>query len=150
MPSPQEILAQLLPFNVLGGEPNLRIIDWIENYLASHDVTAQRVYNKDRTKAALHCRIGPATNGGIILSGHTDVVPVQGQPWETDPFELTQEGDKLYGRGACDMKGFLACCLAAVPTFQQADLKKPVYFAFSFDEEIGCRSGDLTAAATPS
>ncbi|NJC28014.1 acetylornithine deacetylase [Neolewinella antarctica] len=147
MNDPQEILRKLVAFNVLGGEPNLEIIDWIEKFLSDLGVESHRVYNEEKTKAALHCRIGPAADGGIILSGHTDVVPTVGQPWETDPFVLTQKGDKLYGRGSCDMKGFIACCLASVPHFQQANLAKPVYFAFSFDEEIGCRSGDLTAAA---
>ena len=145
--TPTEILTQLVSFNVLGGEPNLAIVEWIEAYLTGYGVPSHRVYNEDRTKASLHCRIGPATDGGIILSGHTDVVPVEGQPWQTDPFTLTRKGDKLYGRGSCDMKGFLACCLASVPTFLAADLAKPIYFAFSFDEEIGCQSGDLTAAA---
>ncbi|OAV43718.1 acetylornithine deacetylase [Lewinella sp. 4G2] len=145
--SAQEILRHLVAFPILGGEPNLDIIEWIEGYLQEYGVESHRIYNDERAKAALHCRIGPSADGGIILSGHTDVVPVVGQPWETDPFVLTEKGDKLYARGSCDMKGFLACCLAAVPTFQAAELKKPVYFAFSFDEEIGCRSGDLTAAA---
>ena len=142
-----EILAKLVSFPVLGGEPNLAVIDWIETYLRGHGVVSVRVPDETGTKAALHCRIGPATEGGIILSGHTDVVPTAGQPWDTDPFELTQQGNRLYARGSCDMKGFLACCLAAVPHFLEAGLLRPVYFAFSFDEEIGCRAGDLLAAA---
>lgn len=142
-----DILSQLVSFPVLGGESNLSIIRWIEQYLQENGVTSTRVPDETGEKACLHCRIGPAVDGGIILSGHTDVVPTAGQPWDTDPFQLTPRGDKLYARGSCDMKGFVASCLAAVPMLQAADLERPVYFAFSFDEEVGCRSGDLLAAA---
>lgn len=137
--SVEEILGQLVSFPVLGGEGNLSIIEWIEQYLEQHNVQSHRVYNKEGNKASLHCRIGPATDGGVILSGHTDVVPVKGQPWTTDPFKLTDKGDgKLYARGSCDMKGFVACCLAALPEMVKAELQQPIYFAFSYDEEIGC------------
>lgn len=142
-----QILTKLVAFPVLGGEGNLSIANWIKDYLDSYGVAYQTVPDETGTKEAIHCRIGPATDGGIILSGHMDVVPVVGQPWETDPFKLTLKGDKLYGRGSCDMKGFLACCLASVPMLLRSRLKKPVYFAFSFDEEIGCMSGDLLAGA---
>ena len=135
----EDILAKLVSFPVLGGESNLTIINWIKAYIESHDVTVSMVPNDDGNKASLHCRIGPAIDGGVILSGHTDVVPVEGQDWETNPFELTDKGDgKLYGRGSCDMKGFVACCLASLPKMINADLKKPIYFAFSYDEEVGC------------
>lgn len=117
----------------------MSILDWIKEYIESYGVETHLVPNEDQTKASLHCRIGPAVDGGVILSGHMDVVPVEGQDWTTDPFLLTDKGDgKLYGRGSCDMKGFLACCLAALPKMVEADLKKPIYFAFSYDEEIGC------------
>ena len=142
-----EILSHLVSFPVLGGESNLSVLRWIEDYLTAHDVEYTLVPNDAGDKAALHCRIGPATDGGIILSGHMDVVPTEGQPWETDPFELVRKGDKYFARGSCDMKGFLACCLAAIPEFQRADLAKPVYLAFSYDEEVGCRAGDIVAAA---
>ncbi len=135
----QEILKKLVSFSVLGGEPNLEIVVWIEAYLKSYGIKAERVYNQEKTKASLHCKIGPNVKGGIVLSGHLDVVPIAGQNWETNPFELTDKGDgKLYGRGSCDMKGFIACCLAAIPAFAEADLQKPIYLAFSYDEEIGC------------
>ncbi len=135
----EQILAKLVSFPVLGGESNMSILNWIKDYLESHGVTSSLVPNEEGNKASLHCRIGPAEDGGVILSGHMDVVPVAGQDWTTDPFVLTDKGDgKLYGRGACDMKGFLACCLAALPEMVQADLKKPIYFAFSYDEEVGC------------
>lgn len=142
-----QILTELVAFPVLGGESNLSISKWIKEYLDGYGVAYQQVPDETGTKEALHCRIGPAVDGGIILSGHMDVVPTVGQPWDTDPFVLTLKGDKLYARGSCDMKGFLACCLAAVPMLLAADLKKPVYFAFSFDEEIGCMAGDLLAGA---
>ncbi len=135
----QDLLTKLVSFNVLGGESNLTIINWIKDYIESFGIETTLIPNAEKTKASLHCRIGPAIDGGIILSGHTDVVPVKGQDWKTNPFELTDLGDgKLYGRGSCDMKGFLACCLAALPKMVKADLKTPIYFAFSYDEEIGC------------
>ncbi|RNC90354.1 MAG: acetylornithine deacetylase [Allomuricauda sp.] len=144
----EEILAKLVSFPVLGGESNLSILGWIKEYVASFGVTVSLVPNEDGNKASLHCRIGPAIDGGVILSGHMDVVPVAGQDWTTDPFVLTDKGDgKLYGRGSCDMKGFLACCLAALPEMAKADLKKPIYFAFSYDEEIGCLAGPELAQA---
>ena len=142
----EEILAKLVSFPVLGGESNISIAEWIEEYLTEHKVEFQNVPNDDGSKRSIHCRIGPPVDGGIVLSGHTDVVPVAWQPWETDPFVLTDLGDgNLYGRGACDMKGFIACCLAALPEMIQAPLKKPIYFAFSYDEEIGCLAGPALA-----
>ncbi len=137
--STEQILAKLVSFPVLGGESNLSIIHWIKEYIEQFDIKTTLVPNAEGNKASLHCRIGPATEGGMILSGHTDVVPTEGQAWKTNPFVLTDGGDgKLYGRGSCDMKGFLACCLAILPEMAQAQLKKPFYFAFSYDEEIGC------------
>lgn len=144
----QEILSKLVSYPVLGGESNLSIMEFIKAWLDKHGVTYQLVPNEEGTKTSLHCRIGPAVDGGVILSGHTDVVPVKGQPWTTDPFTLTDIGDdKLYARGSCDMKGFVACCLAALPEMVKADLKKPIYFAFSYDEEIGCLAAPELAAA---
>ena len=138
----QEILSKLVSFPVLGGESNASIAEWIESYLTAHGVTFKNVDHAEENKRSIHCRIGPAVNGGIILSGHTDVVPVEGQDWKTDPFVLTDGNDgKLYGRGSCDMKGFIACCLAAVPEMLKAELKTPIYFAFSYDEEVGCLAG---------
>ncbi|MEM9258002.1 MAG: acetylornithine deacetylase [Bacteroidota bacterium] len=142
-----QILTKLVSFPIFGGDPNLEIVAWIEEYLQSYSVDYHLVYNEEKTKAGVICRIGPATDGGVILSGHLDVVPTVGQPWDTDPFTLTLKGDKLYGRGSCDMKGFVACCLGSLPLLLRSRLKKPVYFAFSYDEEIGCMSGDQMAAA---
>lgn len=144
----EEILAKLVSFPVLGGQSNLSILHWIKDYLESYGVKVILVPNKTENKASLHCRIGPAIDGGVILSGHMDVVPVAGQEWTTDPFVLTDKGDgKWYGRGSCDMKGFLACCLAVVPQMVSIDLKKPIYFAFSYDEEIGCLAAPELANA---
>ena len=135
----EDILKKLVSFPVLGGQSNLSIINWIKDYIEEYGIETQLVHNPEETKASLHCRIGPEVDGGFILSGHTDVVPVAGQDWDTDAFTLTDKNDgKLYGRGSCDMKGFLACCLAALPKMVNADLKKPIYFAFSYDEEVGC------------
>lgn len=144
----EEILSKLVSFPVLGGESNLSIIHWIQEYIEDFGVKTVLVPNEEGTKASLHCRIGPAVDGGVILSGHTDVVPVEGQDWSTDPFVLTDKGDgKLYGRGSCDMKGFIACCLAALPDMVKANLKTPIYFAFSYDEEIGCLAAPELAQA---
>lgn len=136
-----QILEKLVSFPVLGGDSNLNIIYWIKRYIESFHIKTTLVPNKEGKKASLHCRIGPPVAGGIILSGHTDVVPVAGQEWQTDPFKLTDKDDGyLYGRGTCDMKGFIAICLNMLPKMIAANLKKPIYFAFSYDEEIGCLS----------
>ncbi|MEL6916797.1 MAG: acetylornithine deacetylase [Bacteroidota bacterium] len=144
----EEVLEKLVSFPVLGGQSNLSILNWTKEVLESHGLKVHLVPNEDNSKASLHCRIGPPVDGGVILSGHMDVVPVEGQEWSTDPFVLTDKGDgKLYGRGSCDMKGFLACCLAVLPQMVEADLKKPVYFAFSYDEEVGCLAAPELARA---
>lgn len=142
-----EILKKLVSFPVLGGQSNLPIIEWIAEYLEDYGVNYTYVPNEDGSKKSLHCRIGPAVDEGIILSGHTDVVPVEGQDWSSNPWELIERKGLLYGRGSCDMKGFIACCLAAVPEMVKAKLKRPIYFAFSYDEEVGCLAGPALAAA---
>ncbi|MEM1325576.1 MAG: acetylornithine deacetylase [Bacteroidota bacterium] len=140
--SVQEILAHLISFRTITHNSNLDLIHWIRDYLQPYGVDCHLMYNEEGNKAALHCRIGPAVDGGYILSGHTDVVPVEGQQWTSNPFVMIDKNDgKLYGRGTCDMKGFIACCLASVPEMVAADLKVPIYFAFSYDEEIGCLGG---------
>ena len=148
MSTAQEILTKLVSYPVLGGQSNWDLIQYIKSYLEGFGIETHLVEKPEEQKASLHCRIGPAVDGGVILSGHTDVVPTEGQAWDTDPFVLTEKEDgKLYGRGSCDMKGFVACCLAAVPEMLTADLKKPIYFAFSYDEEIGCLAGPELAKA---
>ena len=140
----EQILSKLVSFPVLGGESNLNIANWIKDYIEAFDIEVHTMPNEDHTKLALHCRIGPAVDGGLILSGHMDVVPDEGQDWNTNPFELVDKGDgNLYARGACDMKGFVASCLAMLPEFTKANLTKPIYIALTYDEEIGCLAGPL-------
>lgn len=134
----KEILQKLVSFDVLSTQNNIELVNWIANYIKSYNIEVVYLYNTKKTQASLHCRIGPAVDGGVILSGHTDVVPVKGQPWHTNPFELTEKEGKLYGRGTCDMKGYLACFLSVLPKMVETTLKKPIYFAISYDEEIGC------------
>jgi len=136
-PAARDILAKLVAFDTTSRDSNLELIAWVEAYLDGLGVPHRRVPNADGTKSNLMATIGPAIAGGAVLSGHTDVVPVDGQPWSTDPFTLTQKGERLYGRGTCDMKGFLALALAAAPELA-ASAKRPVHLAFSYDEEIGC------------
>ena len=137
----KDILHSLVSFPVLGGQSNLSILEYLKTYLDHQQIDYTLVPNEEGNKASLHCRIGPAVDGGIILSGHTDVVPVEGQDWTTNPFSLTEKDGKLYGRGSADMKGFLACCLAAIPAMKKAQLKRPIYLALSYDEEVGCLAG---------
>ncbi len=133
------LLAKLVSFDTTSSESNLALIEFVERYLAEYGVVSERVMSPCGTKANLIARIGPDAPGGVMLSGHTDVVPVAGQPWTSDPFTLRDGGDgRLYGRGTCDMKGFIACALAMVPAWVNASLKQPIYFGFSYDEEIGC------------
>ncbi|HKV16471.1 MAG TPA: acetylornithine deacetylase [Reyranella sp.] len=138
-PSSIEMLTRLVAFDTTSRNSNLDLIRYIQGYLEDLGVESTLVPNDEGTKANLYASIGPATAGGIVLSGHTDVVPVDGQAWITDPWQLTEKSDgNLYGRGTCDMKGFIAASLSHVPAFQRAKLKVPVHFAFSYDEEVGC------------
>lgn len=133
-----QILEKLVSFPTVSTDSNLDLVDWVEEYLAGHGIRATRVYNDDGTKAALYAHVGPQVEGGIVLSGHTDVVPVKGQDWATDPWEVVEKDGKLFGRGTCDMKGFDAIALAAVPLALESDIKRPIQIALSYDEEIGC------------
>ncbi len=132
------ILDQLVAFPTVSDQSNLDLIEWVEGYLDDLGVSATRVWNADRSKASLYASVGPEVEGGIILSGHTDVVPVAGQNWSTDPFSVTERDGRLYGRGTCDMKGFDALALTAVPLALERDLKRPLQIALSYDEEVGC------------
>jgi len=149
-PRALDILASLVSFDTTSRLSNLALIEWVEAYLDGHGVAHRRAPNADGTKSSLLASIGPAIPGGVVLSGHTDVVPVDGQAWVTDPFVLTPKDDgRIYGRGTCDMKGFLALALAAVPDLAGVELKKPVHLALSYDEEIGCLGApDLIALIT--
>jgi len=132
-----EILARLVSFESLPGQPTHGIIGYIESYLAEHNVKCHLSWDESGDRANLFATIGPEIDGGVVLNGHTDVVPVEGQPWATDPFTLTRNGERLYGRGSVDMKGYLACALASVPHWKASTLQKPIHIAFTFDEEIG-------------
>ncbi|KAI2682309.1 acetylornithine deacetylase [Pseudomonas sp. TNT3] len=133
-----DLLKTLVGFDTTSRESNLHLIEFVRDYLAGFDVPCELIYNEQRSKANLFATIGPAQRPGIVLSGHTDVVPVDDQPWTLAPFELTERDGKLYGRGTADMKGYIACVLALVPSLVRADLKKPVHIALSYDEEVGC------------
>jgi acetylornithine deacetylase len=140
--SVRDILARLIAFDTTSRDSNLHLIEWVEGFLApclkEGGGKLLRLPNEDGTKANLWVRFGPDKPGGVVLSGHTDVVPVDGQPWVTSPWELTDKAGVWHGRGACDMKGFIALCLAHAKAFATMDLKIPVHFAFSYDEEVGC------------
>ncbi len=132
------VLESLVGFDTTSRNSNLALIGWVEAYLDRLGVAHARVPDETGTKANLIATIGNADVPGYILSGHTDVVPVDGQNWSSDPFRLAQRDGRLYGRGAADMKGFVACCLAAVPDMLARKLKQPIHLAFSYDEEVGC------------
>ncbi len=132
------LLARLIAFPTVSRDSNLELIAFIRDYLASQGVDSELFLNDEGTKANLFATIGPRDRGGVVLSGHTDVVPVDGQAWTVEPFAMSERDGRLYGRGAADMKGFIACVLAAVPAFVAAPLRTPVHLAFSYDEEVGC------------
>lgn len=133
------ILARLVAFDTTSRGSNLALIGYVEELLGGLGVASTRVANADGSKANLYATIGPAVAGGVVLSGHTDVVPVDGQAWSSDPFALIERDGRLYGRGTCDMKGFIALALAAAPAFAAPGrLRRPVHLALSYDEEVGC------------
>ncbi|PJA59621.1 MAG: acetylornithine deacetylase [Rhodobacterales bacterium CG_4_9_14_3_um_filter_71_31] len=144
--SPREMLARLVAFPTVSRDSNLALIDFVRAYLAGCGVQARIVPAAEGAKASLYALIGPEVAGGVVLSGHTDVVPVDGQRWTSDPFTLTERDGRLYGRGACDMKGFDALALALVPEMLRAGLKRPIQIALSHDEEIGCRGAPAMIA----
>lgn len=131
-------ISRLVAHDTTSSKSNLALIDDVEAFLRTHGAETERVYNADRSKANLYAVVGPKVEGGVILSGHTDVVPVAGQDWTTDPFRVVEKDGRLYGRGTSDMKTFSAVGLSLVPEMVAAGLKRPVIFALSYDEEIGC------------
>ncbi len=133
----RSILEKLIAFDTVSARSNLALIEWVEGYLADHGVHSRRVSNEDGDKANLFASCGPDAEGGVILSGHSDVVPVAGQKWSADPFVLREDKGRLFGRGTSDMKGFIALALAFVPRFVAGS--KPVHLAISYDEEVGCK-----------
>lgn len=138
MSNSRDLLEALVAFDTTSRESNLQLIEFVRDYLARFEVPCELIYNDERSKANLFATIGPADQPGIVLSGHTDVVPVDGQPWTVAPFKLTERDGKLYGRGSADMKGYIACVLALVPSLVKASLRLPVHIALSYDEEVGC------------
>lgn len=138
-----QLLEKLIGFDTTSRYSNLGLIDWVEALLSPLGPHFTRIENSEGNKTNLWVRFGPDLPGGLVLSGHTDVVPVDGQNWSTDPFNMTERDGKLYGRGTSDMKGFVALCLAFAPAIAQRPLSRPVHFAFSFDEEVGCQGAPL-------
>ncbi|MDG1935138.1 MAG: acetylornithine deacetylase [Paracoccaceae bacterium] len=136
--APFELMEKLVSFPTVSRDSNLPLVDWVEDYLASHDIVAYRRYDETGEKAALFAHAGPDIEGGLVLSGHTDVVPVDGQPWDSDPWTVTRREDKYYGRGVCDMKGFDALAIWAVVEASYRPLARPLQLALSYDEEVGC------------
>lgn len=133
-----ELLRTLVGFDTTSHRSNLGLIHWVADYLAAQGVKVRLIPSDDGRKANLLATLGPNVAGGIVLSGHTDVVPVDGQAWDSDPFTLVERDGRWHGRGAADMKGFIAACLAAVPAWRGLELRRPIHLALSYDEEVGC------------
>jgi acetylornithine deacetylase len=133
-----EMIRRLVAFDTVSANANLALIDLIADHLAGHGIAYRCTYDDAGRKANLYASLGPARPGGVVLSGHTDVVPVEGQPWDSDPFTVAERDGRLYGRGTADMKSFIALVLAMVPAFKARPLAVPIHFAFSYDEEVGC------------
>lgn len=136
--TPVEMIAALIGFDTTSAKSNLALIDFVADYLRGHGIASRRTASDDGAKANLFATLGPEVAGGVVLSGHSDVVPVAGQAWDSDPFEMVARDGRLYGRGTADMKSFLAIALALVPEFLARPLARPIHLAFSYDEEIGC------------
>ena len=133
-----DILERLVAFPTVSRDSNLALMDYVRTILSSCGISGRLVHNEDGTKANLFAFVGPSDRPGVLLSGHTDVVPAEGQDWSCDPFALTRAGDLLYGRGAADMKAFVACALRAACAATSRQLRSPLWLAFSYDEELGC------------
>ena len=151
--TPVELISKLVSYATVSRDSNLELIDFVREYLAEHGVDSHLVPSDDSSKANLYATIGPMVQGGVVLSGHTDVVPVDGQPWDSDPFQVVERDGRLYGRGTCDMKSFYAIALALLPEMLERGLKRPIHLALSYDEEVGClgapRMIDRIAAELP-
>lgn len=133
-----DMIGKLVSFDTVSRHSNLELIHYVRDYLKEFGVESTLVHNDDSSKANLYATVGPKVEGGVVLSGHTDVVPVDGQPWSTDPFTVVEKDGRLYGRGTADMKAFSAIGLSLVPEMIKKGLKKPIHFALSYDEEVGC------------
>ncbi|MDH4149609.1 MAG: M20/M25/M40 family metallo-hydrolase, partial [Betaproteobacteria bacterium] len=133
-----KLIRELIAFATVSRDSNLELIDYVRELLRPLDADVRLTFDQDKRKANLFATLGPRGVPGVALSGHTDVVPVDGQDWSSDPFAVVEHDGRLYGRGTSDMKSFIACALAVVPEFVQRGLKTPVHLAFSYDEEVGC------------
>ena len=136
--TPRQLLDRLVGFPTVSRHSNLALVDWLEGYLAGHGIRCFRHWNEDHQKAALIAHAGPWTPGAVVLSGHSDVVPVDGQAWTSDPWEVTERDGRLYGRGTCDMKGYVALAVWALVEAQRRGVTRPLQLALSYDEEVGC------------
>ena len=136
--TPLALMTKLISFPTVSRDTNLPLVDWVESYLDSHGIAAHRVYDDTGQKAAIFAHVGPKEEGGIVLSGHTDVVPVDGQEWDTDPWTVTEKDGKYFGRGTCDMKGFDALSIWALVEAHHRGVARPLQLALSYDEEVGC------------
>ena len=145
--SPLALMTRLISFATVSRDSNIPLIDWVDDYLKSHGIESHRYIDPDQPKHALFAHVGPWKEGAIVLSGHTDVVPIDGQPWDSDPFSVVERDGKYYGRGTCDMKGFDALALWALVEAHHAGVKRPLQIALSFDEEIGCTGAPPMIAA---
>ncbi len=134
----RQLIDKLVSFETVSSQSNLPLVHFVQTYLADHGVTSRLVPSDNGEKANLYATVGPMVEGGVVVSGHTDVVPVKGQPWNSDPFQVMEKDGRLYGRGTADMKSFLAVALALVPEMLEKGLSKPIHLALSYDEEIGC------------
>jgi acetylornithine deacetylase len=137
-PASLDVIRTLIGFDTTSRESNLALISWVKDYLAEYGIASELTFDEDKRKANLFATVGPEGKSGIMLSGHTDVVPVDGQDWHSDPFKVVQKDGKLYGRGTSDMKSFIAIALALVPEMTQRRLATPLHFSLSYDEEVGC------------
>ncbi len=136
--SPRDLIARLIAFDTTSRDSNLALIDFVRDYLDGWGIASELYFDAERRKADLYATIGPDDRRGLMLSGHTDTVPVDGQAWDSDPFKVTQRDGRLYARGSSDMKSFIAVALAQVPAFATTKLKTPLHLALSYDEEVGC------------
>ncbi|MGR3615420.1 MAG: acetylornithine deacetylase [Paracoccaceae bacterium] len=146
--SPLELMTKLISFPTVSRDTNLPLVDWVQDYLAAHGIESHRWPDPDQpNKAAVFAHVGPQQEGAVVLSGHTDVVPVDGQPWDSDPFVVTERDGKYFGRGTCDMKGFDALAIWALVEAKYAGVSRPLQLALSFDEEVGCTGAPPMIAA---
>ena len=136
--TPRQLLVRLVSFPTVSRDSNLALVDWLETYLTGHGISCFRHWNENRQKAALIAHAGPWIEGAVVLSGHSDVVPVEGQAWTSDPWTVTERDGRLYGRGTCDMKGYVALAVWALVEAARRGVSRPLQLALSYDEELGC------------